>query len=97
MVSIMVYVACRLCSFWLLKLTILRGGTVDEQAELYRVKRRVHQNSLWYYPMLFLDPFVWYTPHPSVVGAYWAFGLTLLAVAKQINYNHVQFMVMVYN
>ena len=35
----------------------------------------------------------WYSTPPSVVEVYWAFGLTLLAVAEHINYYHVHLMI----
>jgi hypothetical protein len=42
--------------------------------------------------MLILAPIAWYSTPPSVVEVYWEFGLTLLAVAKHINYYDVQLM-----
>lgn len=80
-------------AYWLIKLKILRGESVDQCVELKRFNRWKHQNLLWFYPMLILAPIAWYSTPPSVVEVYWAFGLTLLAVAEHINYYHVQLMI----
>ena len=80
-------------TYWLIKLKILQGESVDQCVELKRFNRWRHQNLLGFYPMLILAPIVWYSTPPSVVEVYWAFGLTLLAVAEHINYYHVQLMI----
>ena len=76
-------------TFWLIRLSILWG--VGQCVQLQRFNRCKYQNYLWFYPVLIVATIAWFSTSPSGVEMYWAFGLTLLAVAEHINHYHVQY------